>query len=111
MFRKVKGKDAIEVKQTLGIIISDSKLTVLGFSISEAFEYVEKIWEKLKKEIPESLWSKITVEVSGISNLGSKMSFKWSVTIDTNGENEVFEDLLLMLTENNFFVKGDIEII
>ena len=107
----MKGRDTVEARQTLGVIISDSKLTILGFSIGEAFEYVEKIWEKLKKEIPEILWKKVTVEVSGISNLGSKMSFRWSVTIDTNGESEVFEDLLLMLTENNFFVNGDIEII
>lgn len=111
MFEKVEEKDIVEVKQTLGIVISESKLTILGFSISEAFEYVEKLWDKLKKEIPETMWSKITVEVSGISNLGDKMSFKWSVTIDANGVNEIFENLLLMLTENNFFIKGNIEII
>jgi len=108
---EVESRDSIEVKQTLGIIISDSKLTVLGFSMSEAFEYVEKLWSKLKKEIPETLWGKITIEVSGISNLGSKMAFKWSVTVDANGENDIFEDLLLLLTENNFFINGEVEII
>jgi len=37
------------MKSTLGIIISDSKLTIIGFTMSEAFEYVDSLWSFLRK--------------------------------------------------------------
>ncbi|RLG76409.1 MAG: hypothetical protein DRO23_01020 [Thermoprotei archaeon] len=97
------------MKSTLGIIISDSKLTIIGFTMSEAFEYVDSLWSFLRKNLPKTSWSSIAIEVAGISSL-NKLSFKWAVSIDID-DDSLFEEILLNLTENNFLTNKKIEII
>lgn len=97
------------MKSTLSIIISDSKLTIVGFTMSEAFEYVDSLWSFLRENLPKNSWSNIAIEVAGISSL-NKLSFKWAVSIDIN-DDSLFEEVLLNLTENNFLTSKKIEII
>lgn len=98
------------MSKSLNILINESKLTIIGFSMSEAFEYVDKLWKVLRKNIPKKFWNRLTIEVSGISNL-SELSFKWSISLDISKDGALFEEVLLILTERNFLTDKEIEII
>ncbi|RLG73289.1 MAG: hypothetical protein DRO23_09280 [Thermoprotei archaeon] len=93
----------------LSIIIAETKVTIIGFTMSEAFEYVDTLWNFLRENLPKELWNDVTIEVSGISGL-NKLSFKWSVSIDASND-LLFEEILLSLTEKNFLTNKKVEII
>ena len=97
------------MEAALSIIIAETKVTIIGFTMSEAFEYIDTLWDFLRGNVPQEFWNDITIEVSGISSL-SKLSFKWSVSIDVSNDS-LFEEILLSLTEKNFLTNRKVEII